>query len=375
MRIAQIAPIAERVPPKKYGGTERVIYALTEELVKRGHEVTLFATGDSQTSAKLVSVFPTSLREAKTKDLYGMNTYSSMNNGLAYAMQKEFDVIHDHNPHLGLAAANIATTPVVMTWHGPYNQEMQEYFRLLNRVNLVSISKSQALRANLPFAGNVYNGLDMQNYPFSAKPNDYLLFVGRIDVEKGTHIAIDVAVRLKKKLIIAAKLDDDIPHIHNYFVRQIKPRLARHKDLVQWVGEVDEPQRNELMKNALCLLHPVTWPEPFGLVLIEAMACGTPVVALNLGSIPEVVEHGKTGFVAKNFGELLEGVRNIGTINRTYCREYALNRFSAKQMAIGYESVYQQVILKNKPVKEMIAWPEQQQKTSFGTWALKPSNS
>ncbi|HEX5429538.1 MAG TPA: glycosyltransferase family 4 protein [Patescibacteria group bacterium] len=345
MRIAQIAPIAERVPPKKYGGTERVIYHLTEELVRLGHEVTLFASGDSRTSGKLVSVVPRSLREMSEKDIYGFNHHSMLNVGLAYSMQDQFDIIHDHNPHMGLPTANISETPVVTTWHGPYNREISRYFGLLNRTHLVSISKSQAALAHdLKFVGNVYNGLDMKRYPFSDTPKDYMLFVGRIDAEKGVHLACDTAVRLGKKLVIAAKLDDQVPHIREYFEKEIRPRFEARPDLLQWIGEVDEASRNELMKNALCLLHAVTWPEPFGLTLIESMACGCPVIAFNRGSIPEVIVDGKTGFVVENVDQMVRAVKKIAAIDRAYCRKYSIETFSATRMARGYEAIYKKVV-------------------------------
>ncbi|HYE22457.1 MAG TPA: glycosyltransferase family 4 protein [Verrucomicrobiae bacterium] len=373
MRIAQIAPIAERVPPKKYGGTERVIYALTEELVKKGHNVTLFASGDSITSARLISVVPKSLRESGLKDLYGYNTQSMMNMGLAYAMQDQFDVIHDHNPHIDLPTANLSLTPTVMTWHGPYDKQIERYFSLLgNNVHLVSISKSQGAHTDLSFEGTVYNGLYMEDYPFSDKPQDYLLYVGRIDEEKGTHIAIDVAVKANKKLIIAAKLDDMVPHIREYFKREVEPRLKKHANLINWIGEVDEKERNELMKNSLCLLHPITWPEPFGLTLIESMACGAPVIAFAMGSIPEVIKHGKTGFVVKDVDGMLDALKNIDKIDRASCRRYALGRFSAQNMASGYEKVYKQVIEKRKIVESI--WPKKT-KNIFGTLVFRPSSS
>lgn len=346
LRIAQIAPIPERVPPKKYGGTERVIYHLTEELVKKGHDVTLFASGDSITSAKLVSVVPKALREMPNeKDIYGFNVNSLLNMGLAYSMQDEFDIIHDHNAHMGLPTANISRTPVVMTWHGPYDDVMTRYFSELCKPHLVSISKSQAaLAPSLAFAGTVYNGLPMEDYPFSATPQDYLLYVGRIDREKGVHHAMDAAIFLGRELIIAAKLDDQIPVIKTYFEEEIRPRLEKHPRLLHWIGEVSEVERNELMKNATCLLHAVTWPEPFGLTLIEAMACGSPVVAFGLGAIPELVRHDETGFVVKNLEGMIKGIENIGTISRETCRAHALQNFSSKRMADGYEAIYQRIL-------------------------------
>ena len=346
MRIAQIAPIVERIPPKKYGGTERILYHLTEELVKRGHEVTLFASGDTKTSGRLVSVVPKPLREMQgEQDIYGFNVHSLMNTGLAYAMQDQFDIIHDHNPHVGLPTANISRTPVVVTWHGPYDERMHKYFNLLRKPHLVSISRSQArLAGGLEFAGTVYNGLAMEHYPFGEQARDYLLFVGRIDKEKGVHHAMDVAIRLGKKLIIAAKLDDQVPVIKEYFDAEIAPRLKKYPRLLRWIGEVDEQERNDLMKDALCLLHAVTWPEPFGLTMIEAMACGCPVVAFNLGSIPEVVQNGLTGFVVENVDGMIEAVKRIKTISRSTCRAYALGTFSATRMADGYEEVYNRIL-------------------------------
>ncbi|KKR80815.1 MAG: Glycosyl transferase, group 1, partial [Candidatus Daviesbacteria bacterium GW2011_GWA1_41_61] len=185
MKIAQIAPIVERVPPKKYGGTERVVYALTEDLVRLGHDVTLFASGDSITSAKLISVYPRALREARLKDIYGLNTWTLLNIGLAYKMQDQFDVIHDHTGHIGLPTANICRKPVVMTLHGPFTVDNKPLFKELNNPHLVSISKSQMVSGlNLPnYAGTVYNGLAMEDYPFSDKDEGYLLFVGRISME------------------------------------------------------------------------------------------------------------------------------------------------------------------------------------------------
>jgi glycosyltransferase involved in cell wall biosynthesis len=368
MRIAQIAPIPERVPPKKYGGTERVIYYLTEELVRLGHDVTLFASGDSVTSAKLVSVVPKALREMPNeKDIYGFNVNSLLNMGLAYSMQDQFDVIHDHNAHMGLPTGNISQTPVVMTWHGPYDEEMNRYFSMLNKPYLVSISDAQAERApGLSFAGTVYNGLPMEHYPFSATHKDYLLYVGRIDREKGVHHSIDAAIRLNRKMIIAAKLDDQVPSIKKYFDEEVKPRLEKYPDLLQWIGEVDEETRNELMKNATCFLHAVTWPEPFGLALIEAMACGCPVVAFNQGSIPEIIEDGKTGFIVEGVDGMVSAIKKIDQIDRAYCREYSINTFSARRMAQGYLEVYERVIAYKKLKEEKLRHVAKRQKLFLG---------
>lgn len=341
MKIAQIAPIAERVPPKKYGGTERVVSALTEELVKRGHEVTLFASGDSLTKAKLESVFPRGLREAHLKDIYGINHWSLLNIGLAYELQDDFDIIHDHNAPISLPAANIATTPVVITMHNAFNADNRRIFQTLRNPNIVTISQSQLYPIpNINHAGTVYNGLEMNHYPFGEESDGYLLFVGRISMEKGTHFAIEAAQQLDKRLIIAAKLEKTD---QAYFREYVEPRLS---DRIQWVGEVDEEERNKLMTRALAFLHPITWREPFGLTIIEANACGTPVIAFNLGAMSEIIEHGKTGFIVKNVDEMVEAVKNIGTIDRAYCRQHALSKFNAARMADDYEKIYKQVIEK-----------------------------
>lgn len=338
MRIAQIAPLAERVPPKRYGGTERVVHALTEELVRRGHEVTLFASGDSQTSAKLESVYPRALREAKLKDPYGANNWSLLNLGLAYELQDEFDIIHDHVMPLGLPTANLATTPVVVTMHGPFTGENRKLFQTFRNPHVVTVSEAQVYPVpGINHAGTVYNGLAMEDYVFGKEGGDYLLFVGRISIEKGVHMAIDVAQQLDMKLIIAAKLEKgDQPYFREY----VEPRLSER---VEWVGEVGEEERNKLMAGARCLLHPVTFREPFGLVLIEAMACGCPVVAFNRGSIAEIIDTGKTGFVVEDVEGMVDAVLAIDQIDRSACRAHALKNFSAKHMADGYEKIYKKL--------------------------------
>jgi glycosyltransferase involved in cell wall biosynthesis len=339
MRIAQIAPIVERVPPKRYGGTERVVWALTEELVARGHQVTLFASGDSLTSAKLDSIVPRSLREGRVKDQYGLNYLTLLAIGDAYAKQGEFDIIHDHMfPH-SLPTANLATTPVIGTMHGPFTIENRRLFQTLKNPGIVTISEAQAFPApNINHLGTVHNGLPLANSPFGEDPDDYLLFVGRVSMEKGVHLAIEVAQELDMRLIIAAKLENvDRPYFREY----VEPWLS---DRIEWIGEVDEAQRNELMSKALCFLHPVTWREPFGLTLIEAMACGCPVIAMNRGSIPEIIQNGVTGYVVEDVEGMISAVEGIGNIDRSACRTHALENFSPEKMADGYEEMYAKML-------------------------------
>lgn len=339
LKIAQIAPIIERVPPVAYGGTERVIHELTEELVRRGHDVTLFASGDSITSAKLVSVYPRALRQARIKDLYGANVLSLLNVGTAYERQGEFDILHDHSGHIGLPSANISRRPVVMTLHGALDPEIRRIYRALPKPYVVSISEAQVRGIEgLNHIGNVYNGLSMENYPFSKIHDGYMLFVGRISMQKGVHYAIETALDLNLPLVIAAKLDPvDAP----YFRQYVEPHLGGN---IIWVGEVNEEERNYLMSRAMCFLHPVTWKEPFGLTLIESMACGSPVVAFDKGSIPEIIDNGKTGFVVSDVNEMIEAVRNVEKISRWDCRRHVLENFSAQKMTDGYEKIYQQIL-------------------------------
>jgi len=340
MRIAQIAPLIERVPPKKYGGTERVIYTLTEELVRRGHDVTLFASGDSVTSARLVPSHPKPLREARIANLYGPNMWTLLNIGRAYAMQDEFDVIHDHTMPLSLPTANISRTPVIGTNHGSLTETGSDVSlgAFLRKPSIVSISRSQMkLTPHLNHAGVVYNGLKMEQYPFGKTHKGYLLYVGRICRDKGTHAAVQTALSLNLPLIIAAKVDTVD---QAYFRTHVKPYLS---DTIRWIGEVEEQERNALMSEAMCFLHPVTWDEPFGLTLIEAMACGAPVVAFRRGSIPEIIVHGTTGYVVDGVAGMVEAVKNVATIDRSTCRTYALQNFNERTMTDGYERVYRAV--------------------------------
>jgi glycosyltransferase involved in cell wall biosynthesis len=340
MRIAQVSTIATRVPPKGHGGTERVVYALTEELVRRGHEVTLFASGDSITSAKLESVYPVNLRETDIEPLYGINTVFLHHLGHAYKLGQDFDIIHDHTGCSGLPFAELSKTPVAMTLHGLVPPMHQPLFKEFRKANLVAISHDQQ-KDHLDYntVGVIHNGLAMDEYPFSSENDGYLLYVGQISEAKGTRYAVEVAERLKLPLIIAARLDKREKY-QSYFKTYVEPHL---NEKIRYVGEVGEVERNQLMSKALCFLHPGTWREPFGLTLIESMACGTPVIAFGNGAIPELVEEGKTGFIVSNADEMVDAVGNIGQIDRTYARQYALKNFSAARMASEYEALYKKL--------------------------------
>lgn len=339
MRIAQVAPVIEKVPPAKYGGIERVVSELTEELVRRGHEVTLFASGDSKTAATLVAPYPTSLREAKFGDLFGSNPYTLLNIGSAYQRQYEFDIIHDHCEYRSIPTANLSQVPVLMTIHCNIDPPRKKLYETLSNPYYVSISKSQAsLSPSIKWIGTVYNGLTMDDFTFSDIPDKYLLYVGRFSSNKAPHLAIKVAKMLNMPLILAAKLDNcDIP----YFEKFIKPELSK---TIRWIGEVNTQKRNKLMSKALCMLHTAVWNEPFGLTLIEAMACGCPVIAFHKGAIPEIIKDGKTGYIVSSLLQMVKAVQSIAVIKRDVCRSHAIANFGVQKMADEYERIYQMIL-------------------------------
>ncbi len=340
MKIAQVAPLIESIPPKFYGGTERIVHAITEELVRRGHDVTLFASGDSTTHARHIWVHHSSLREAYPSDLRSRVVYSQLHLSTAYSHQHEFDVIHDHTGHFGVHFAQLSSTPVVMTLHGVITPLCQYVFTKLRKPTLTPISNAQKKPAPwLNYSDTVYNGLDFSEYPTGVKHKGFLLFVGRICPEKGLHYAIEVAKKSGLPLIIAAKYEPEINKA--YFEEKIKPHLSSR---IQWIGEVNQEERNALFSQALASLHPVTWPEPFGLTIIEAMACGTPVIAFNQGSIPEVIQHNRTGCIVDTVDEMVQAVSRIHFISRETCREYARNTFNVRRMVNGYERIYRHLI-------------------------------
>ena len=347
MKIAMIAPVYESIPARKYGGTERVVYELTEGLVKRGIDVTLFASGDSLTSAKLCSIVPKAIVNLKNIDPYGLK---ELHMSFAYDHHKEFDLIHDHHYVVNMPLAAKINTPIVNTVHNGFHAGNYGLFSRVRNVNLVTISKSQIpTDVHLNIAGTVYNGEKMDHFPFSNKHQGYLLYVGRIHEEKGIHHAIEAAHQLDLPLILAGKVGEDCLE---YFNARIKDKIDGKK--VRWVGEVDTEQRNELMKNAICMLHPVTWPELFGLTLIEAMACGLPVIAFNKGSISEIIQHRKTGYIVNDVQEMVEAVNNIRKIDRAYCRKYALKTFSSEKMVDGYIEIYQKVLAEHKEKRDIL---------------------
>jgi glycosyltransferase involved in cell wall biosynthesis len=340
MRIAQVAPLWERVPPPAYGGIELVVGLLTDELVRRGHDVTLFASGDSISLAKLESVHPQALRLDSTVKEYGI--YEMLQMSRVYEQASEFDIIHSHMGCSALPYGNLVKTPTVHTLHGIFTPDNEKMFTHARSQPYVSISNAQREpRLNLNCVATVYNGIDLSTYKFHEKPQDppYLAFLGRISPEKGTHVAIEIAKRSGWRLKMAGKVDVvDV----KYFEEEIKPLIDGKQ--IEYLGEADHTQKNELIGGAVATLFPITWREPFGLVMVESMAAGTPVIAMELGSTSEVIAHGKTGFLCHNVDEFVEAIDKVGQLNRHTCREHVMNHFSVQRMTDGYEAVYQQIL-------------------------------
>ncbi|WP_414565917.1 MULTISPECIES: glycosyltransferase family 4 protein [unclassified Anabaena] len=340
MRIAQIAPLAERVPPTAYGGIELVVGLLTDELVKRGHEVTLFASGDSISLAKLVSVHPRALR--LDPDVKEHTIYEMLQLGLVYERAEEFDIIHSHVCCSALPYANLVKTPTVHTLHGIFTPDNEKMFQYAKHQPFVSISNAQReMRLGLNYAATVYNGIDVSSYKFYSQPDNppYLAFLGRISPEKGTHLAIAIAKRTGWHLKIAGKVD---VVDQEYYEQEIQPHIDGKQ--IEYLGEANHQQKNVLMGGAVATLFPITWREPFGLVMVESMAAGTPVIAMKLGSTVEVISHGKTGFLCENVEDFITVIDKVADIDRNECRQHVEKHFSLQNMVDGYEAAYQQII-------------------------------
>ena len=336
LRIAQLAPLYERIPPKLYGGTERVVSYVTEELVRRGHDVTLFASGDSLTSAKLAPGCPRALR-LEGKPEIGVCLQLPMISDVYEGAAGHFDVVHSHVDYWSLPFAQLTSVPTVTTMHGRLDlEELKPVYARYKRAQLVSISDSQ--RTPLPFmnwVATIYHGLPRDLLRYSASPGKYLAFLGRISPEKRPDIAIDVARKAGIPFKLAAKVD---VVDREYFESVIKPRLCPPD--VEYIGEIAEHEKSEFLGNALALLFTIDWPEPFGLAMIEALACGTPVVARPCGSVPEVIEPGITGYVAREVDELIDAIKKVESLSRENCRKQFERRFTAEVMVDRYEDVY-----------------------------------
>ncbi|MCK5123094.1 MAG: glycosyltransferase family 4 protein [Candidatus Pacebacteria bacterium] len=350
LKIAQIAPLWETIPPKKYGGIEIMTDKITNELLKRGHQVTLFASGNSRTKAKLKSVFPKSLFEMKVDWYHRSQNLINVANAFKYA--DEFDVIHNHAGDNGLLFSEITKTPVLTTLHNVLPDSKQknsdEYVTMKyfsRKTNFVSISFNQRTQTDLKlnFVDNIYNGINLKDFSFNQKPKNYFVWLGRIHHGKGLWNAINAAKISKEKLIIAGNITCETDE--EYF-QSVKSIIDGKQ--IKYIGEVDLKQKNKLLKNAKALLFPTIWEEPFGLVMTEAMACGTPVIGFNKGSVSEVVKDKKTGFVVKDDREMIKAIKKINQINRLECRKHVEDNFTIERMVDGYERVYEKVIIKSK---------------------------
>jgi glycosyltransferase involved in cell wall biosynthesis len=351
LRIAQVGTIWESTPPKLYGGTERVVYDLTEELVKRGHDVTLFATGDSKTSAKLQSVIPKAAYRQGipwTNFLYPLYHYVQ-----PFERADEFDLIHFHfntrQDYAALILAGAIPTPVLFTLHfvlpGEKEKDKQDRLLFLKKYkdrHFSAISDKQRTLPYLNYAGTVHNGLNFSKTKWSDKPGEYLLWIGRICKDKGTKEAVQVALKSGMKLILAGKLDPFHPDYMPYFEKEVKPYIDNKQ--IKFIGEIGDKDKDELFKGAKAFLNPIRWNEPFGLVTIEAMARGVPVIAFDNGPVHEQIRHGKTGFIVKNVSQMVNAVKKIDTLDRAFIREYALTRFSSEAMTDGYEELYKKIL-------------------------------
>jgi glycosyltransferase involved in cell wall biosynthesis len=338
MRIAQVAPLYESVPPQLYGGTQRVVSHLTEELVRMGHDVTLFATGDSRTSAELISVYPRGLWRDKT--VWETLAHHVRQMELVVRNAHRFDVVHFHGDPLHYPLARRLPCRYVSTLHGlllPVDHG--PLFELFPEAPLVSISDDQ--RRPIPWANwraTVYHGMPADELPFCEGPGDYLVFLGRIAPEKQPDLAVEIARRAGMRLKVAAKVN---PGERDYFEQKIEPLFRQSSAFVEFLGEVGGEARAQLLGGARAMLFPIDWPEPFGLVMIEAMACGTPVIAFRKGSVPEVVTDGVTGFVVDGADGAVQAVARAGGISRRACREAFEERFTAGRMACDYVAVYE----------------------------------
>ncbi|WP_136808187.1 glycosyltransferase family 4 protein [Desulfosediminicola flagellatus] len=341
MYIAQVAPLHESIPPQLYGGTERVVSYLTEELVKRGHDVTLYASGDSRTSAKLIPLIDKSFRlNPVFGNILALNVLQ-LELLLQDADVYNYDIIHFHTDYLHFPLSRRVPGNQVTTLHGRLDlPELTMIFNEYKEIPVVSISDNQ--RLPLPMAnwqGTVYNGIDATPYTFQPHRGRYLAFLGRISQEKGVEEAIEIALRCGMELRIAAKIDS----IDKAYCKERIEPFFKHP-LISYIGEINELEKSTFLGNAAALLFPIRWPEPFGLVMIESLVCGTPVIAFNKGSVPEILENFVNGFIVNSVDEAVAAVGRLGLISRHRCRETFDKRFSVSKMVDGYLEVYHNLL-------------------------------
>jgi len=338
MRVALISPLFESVPPRFYGGTERVVQSLSQGLTDSGHDVTVFASGDSRVDCQLVPVIDEALRLTKkpVQDPLALNLKML---GQVAQMADEFDVIHNHHDYWMLPLSEMSDTPFLSTTHGRMDlQDSQKAFRAFPNANYVSISDNQRKpMPDLKWLRTIHHGMNIDHLKFREKSGEYLAFLGRITVEKRPEYAIEIAKKSGMPLKIAAKIEG--PESQAYYDAKIKPHVDGK--FIEYVGEINESEKSDFLGNAHAMVFPIDWPEPFGLVIIESLACGTPVLARPLGATPELTRDGVTGYCSSDLGELARLVKDVSKIDRKGCRRWVEERFSLARMTEEYIHVYQ----------------------------------
>jgi glycosyltransferase involved in cell wall biosynthesis len=341
LNVAVLSPVWFPVPPSGYGGIEWIVSLLADGLVEAGHDVTLFASGDSHTKAKLSYVY----KEAPSQWIG--RSHWELNHALAcYSDADQFDVVSDHTGMVGVALSGLVKTPVVHTVHGPMDGEPGVMYErlagLIPNLHLISLSMNQRRpKLDLPWLANCPNALDLSVYPCKPHTGDYLLFLGRMSADKGCHRAIAVAMERELPLKIAGKMQE--PRERAYFQEFVEPHLGVHG--IEYLGEVSHGKKVELLQDARATLFPIDWEEPFGLVMIESMACGTPVLATNRGAVPEVIEHGRSGIIVDHYRQMGEALEQADALDPLECRHYVEERFSPERMVDDYVRAYREAMV------------------------------
>jgi glycosyltransferase involved in cell wall biosynthesis len=334
MKVAILAPVVWRTPPRKYGSWEQVASNITEGLVEKGIDVTLFATGDSMTRGKLEYICEHPLAENPEQDT---KVWECLHIGHLMEQADQYDLIHNNYDFLPLSYSRLINTPMVTTIHGFSSPKILPVYKRYNKnTHYVSISNSDR-SPELDYMATVYNGIDANSFTFRQTPEEYLLYFGRIHPDKGTFESIQIAKESQKKLIISGLIQDQ-----HYFDNKVKPFI--NDDDIIYVGNSGPEERNKLLGGAMALLHPISFEEPFGLSVAESMFCGTPVIAFNRGSMGELILHEKNGFLVENIDEAVEVVQDVKNINRKYCYEWAMSKFTTQKMTEGYLKVYNEIL-------------------------------